>query len=404
MNKNKLEEYITLTYGTNAEHPWGKYPSYSVFRHQNNNKWFALIMSVAKEKLGICDNGVIDILNVKCDPIMIGSLITENGFYPAYHMNKSNWITVALDGSADNEKIKFLLDMSFDLTTKGNKNMKKIIKLIPLMLILVLVLTSCQKNAENSGKPKVYTSFYAMYDFAKTIGGDDIDLTNIVPTGTEPHDFEPTASDMAKLSEADVFIYNGVGMESWADKIIETLPQNVKVICTSEQIPTDGNDPHIWLSPQNAKLQMQAICNVLSEVDSKNAQNYINRLDSYLTQIDEVDTEYKNAELDGKTIFVTHGAYSYLCNDYGMKQVALEGVTGDSDPSPAQMAKLVDQIKSEGVSCIFYDPLEGDKMAQAVANEADIQALPLYTFEGDSESRDYVTVMKANLEELKKGI
>lgn len=111
--------------------------------------------------------------------------------------------------------------------------MKKIIKLIPLMLILVLALTSCQKNAENSGKPKVYTSFYAMYDFAKTIGGDDIDLTNIVPTGTEPHDFEPTASDMAKLSEADIFIYNGVGMESWADKIIETLPQNVKVICTS---------------------------------------------------------------------------------------------------------------------------------------------------------------------------
>ena len=265
--------------------------------------------------------------------------------------------------------------------------MKKIIKLIPLMLILVLALTSCQKNAENSGKPKVYTSFYAMYDFAKTIGGDDIDLTNIVPTGTEPHDFEPTASDMAKLSEADIFIYNGVGMESWADKIIETLPQSVKVICTSEQIPTDGNDPHIWLSPQNAKLQMQAICNALSEVDSKNAQNYINRLDSYLSQIDEVDTEYKNAKLDGKTIFVTHGAYSYLCNDYGMKQVALEGVTGDSDPSPSQMAKVVDQIKSEGVSCIFYDPLEGDKMAQAVANEADIQALPLYTFEGDSERR-----------------
>ncbi len=107
MNKNKLEEYITLTYGTNAEHPWGKYPSYSVFRHQNNNKWFALIMSV------------------KCDPIMIGSLITENGFYPAYHMNKSNWITVALDGSADNEKIKFLLDMSFDLTSKKTKNERK---------------------------------------------------------------------------------------------------------------------------------------------------------------------------------------------------------------------------------------------------------------------------------------
>ena len=118
MNKNKLEEYITLTYGTNAEHPWGKYPSYSVFRHQNNNKWFALIMSVAKEKLGICENGVIDILNVKCDPIMIGSLITENGFYPAYHMNKSTWITILLDGTVPMADIAKWIDLSYDLTKK----------------------------------------------------------------------------------------------------------------------------------------------------------------------------------------------------------------------------------------------------------------------------------------------
>lgn len=282
--------------------------------------------------------------------------------------------------------------------------MKKIIKLMPIILIFVLALTSCRKADENNGKPKVYTSFYAMYDFARTIGGEDIDLINIVPTGTEPHDFEPTASDMAKLSEADLFIYNGVGMESWADKIIGTLPQNVKVVCTSEQIKNDGNDPHIWLSPQNVKVQMQSVCDALSEIDSQNAQNYINRLESYLIQIDEVDKEYKSAGLGNKTIFVTHGAYSYLCKDYGLNQVALEGVTGDSDPSPAQMANVVDKIKSEGASCIFYDPLESDKIAQAVAKEAGVQALPLYTFEGDSENRDYVTVMKANLEELKKGV
>ena len=116
MNKNKLEEYITLTYGTNAEHPWGKYPSYSVFRHQNNNKWFALIMSVAKEKLGICENGVIDILNVKCDPIMIGSLITENGFYPAYHMNKEKWVSAILNGTIPQEELFSLLRQSFALT------------------------------------------------------------------------------------------------------------------------------------------------------------------------------------------------------------------------------------------------------------------------------------------------
>ena len=125
MNRLELKKYIAETYGIEPDCPWIKNPNFEVYRHSNNKKWFALIMSVAKEKLGICENGMIDILNVKCDPIMIGSLITENGFYPAYHMNKSNWITVALDGSADDEKIKFLLDMSFDLTSKKTKNERK---------------------------------------------------------------------------------------------------------------------------------------------------------------------------------------------------------------------------------------------------------------------------------------
>ena len=122
-----------------------------------------------------------------------------------------------------------MCDYYIKTTTKGNKNMKKNYKADTTNAYTCFGIDIVSKNAENSGKPKVYTSFYAMYDFTKTIGGDDIDLTNIVPTGTEPHDFEPTASDMAKLSEADIFIYNGVGMESWADKIIETLPQNVKL-------------------------------------------------------------------------------------------------------------------------------------------------------------------------------
>lgn len=84
-----------------------------------------MVMSVSKDKLGINENGMVDIVNIKCDPIMIGSLINEKGFYPAYHMNKSNWITIALDGSADDEKIKFFLDMSFDLTSKKVKKERK---------------------------------------------------------------------------------------------------------------------------------------------------------------------------------------------------------------------------------------------------------------------------------------
>ncbi len=124
MNRNQLLQYISDRYSVDEEHPWEKYPEFSVFRHRNNKKWFALIMDIPKSRLGLKENEMIDILNVKCDPIVIGSLRQEKGFYPAYHMNKTNWITIALDGSADDEKIKWLLDMSFELTALKRKQKK----------------------------------------------------------------------------------------------------------------------------------------------------------------------------------------------------------------------------------------------------------------------------------------
>ena len=125
MNRNQLLQYISDRYSVDEEHPWEKYPEFSVFRHRNNKKWFALIMDIPKSRLGLKENEMIDILNVKCDPIVIGSLRQEKGFYPAYHMNKTNWITIALDGSADDEKIKWLLDMSFELTALKQKQKKQ---------------------------------------------------------------------------------------------------------------------------------------------------------------------------------------------------------------------------------------------------------------------------------------
>lgn len=121
MNREKLIQYIKGQYNSSEEHPWIKYPNYTVFRHGNNQKWFALIMDIPESKLGIDKNEIIDVLNVKCDPVLIGSLRHARGFYPAYHMNKTNWITIALDGSVEAEKIKWLLDMSYELTADKKK-------------------------------------------------------------------------------------------------------------------------------------------------------------------------------------------------------------------------------------------------------------------------------------------
>lgn len=116
MDRLELEEYIKNNYNTEPDHPWIKYPSNAVFRHNSNRKWFALIMDVQKEKLGLVDDGSLSVVNFKCDPILIGSLLNEKGFFPAYHMSKTSWITVALDGTAADEKIKMLLDMSYGAT------------------------------------------------------------------------------------------------------------------------------------------------------------------------------------------------------------------------------------------------------------------------------------------------
>ncbi len=124
MNRKELEKYIMDTYNAEADFPWVRYPDYEVFRHCSNNKWFALIMDIPKTKLGLPGNKLLSVVNLKCDPIMVGTLQTEPGFFPAYHMSKEKWITAALDGSVDDDKLKMLLDISYELTDKKIKKRK----------------------------------------------------------------------------------------------------------------------------------------------------------------------------------------------------------------------------------------------------------------------------------------
>lgn len=116
MNRDDLEQFINENYNAESDYPWLKYPNYEVFRHSNNRKWFALIMDIPKNKLGLPGTDIIDVVNFKCDPLLISSLLKETGFFPAYHMNKESWITVALDKSVNDDTIKMLLDMSYDAT------------------------------------------------------------------------------------------------------------------------------------------------------------------------------------------------------------------------------------------------------------------------------------------------
>lgn len=118
--RDSVIQYAAERYGTRPENLWARFPNYAVLRHEDNKKWFAVIMDVRRDKLGLSGDGFVDILELKCDPVMCGSLMSESGILPAYHMHRGSWITVMLDGSADTDMMFSLLDMSFDITSSKN--------------------------------------------------------------------------------------------------------------------------------------------------------------------------------------------------------------------------------------------------------------------------------------------
>lgn len=122
MQRREVFEHVRLQYGTEPDYPWHDWNA--VLRHEDNNKWYAVILEVSRDKLGLLGIDEIDVLNVKCDPILIGSLRTQDGFHPAYHMNKDKWITIRLDGSVSEETIINLIGISYELTKSKNKARK----------------------------------------------------------------------------------------------------------------------------------------------------------------------------------------------------------------------------------------------------------------------------------------
>ena len=292
--------------------------------------------------------------------------------------------------------------------------------------------TGQKENIGESGTKKmaVYTSFYTLYDFTIKIGGDKIDLVNIVPSGTEPHDWEPSPKDIKNLENADVLIYNGMGMEPWVGKVLNSL-KNKKLVPVEtakgiEQIKNERTeiddkaknsiaepvfDPHVWLNPINAKKQMEAIRSALSTADPSNKDYYDKNYSEYSTRLDELDKKFKEASLNfkKKEIVVSHQAFGYLCDAYELNQVAIEGLSAESEPTPARMAEIIKYVREHKVKVIFFEELLSPKVAQAIAKATGAVTEMLNPFEGLNDEdikagKDYFSVMEANLSTLKKAL
>nr|WP_243120286.1 metal ABC transporter substrate-binding protein [Caloramator sp. E03] len=289
----------------------------------------------------------------------------------------------------------------------------------------MLFCSSCNvKNSDKkeiSNKLNVYTSFYAMYDFTSKIGGDKINIKNLVPSGIEPHDYEPSPSDIASLEKADILIYNGAGMEGWIDKVLDSLNnKNLVIVETSKGLKLIENtdidedlkyDPHVWLNPQNAKKQMEIIKDALVSKDPQNKEYYEKNYAENAKKIDKLDKEYKDAVSKFKTkdIVVSHCAFGYLCDAYNLNQIAIEGLLADSEPTPSKMAQIVKFAKENNVKYIFFEELISPKVAQTIAREVNAKTAVLNPFEGLKDEdikagKDYFSVMRENLKVLKEAL
>lgn len=309
--------------------------------------------------------------------------------------------------------------------------MKKISTLVLSLVLLFSVLSGCAgspggNSAGSADKTKltVYTSFYPVYDFTKKIGGDKIKVTNMIPAGTEPHDWEPTATDVANLEKADLFIYSGAGMEHWVDKVLGTLESKKLVsveACSGIHLlaghadEEDGEasayDPHVWTSVKNAKQEMENIKDALVKADAANKDYYENNYNTYAAQFDELDNTFKTtlAALPNKNIVVAHQAFGYLCAEYGLTQVPIEGLSADSEPDPAKMSEILQFAKENNVKTIFFEELVSPKVAETIAAELGVKTDMLNPLEGLTEAQinageDYISVMKQNLDSLKKAL
>ena len=314
-------------------------------------------------------------------------------------------------------------------------NINRLSALVCACTLSLSLLTGCgtqpADTAADDGRLRVLTSFYPMYDFACKIGGDCIDVTNMVPSGTEPHDWEPSTNDLKNLEKADVFIYNGADMEPWADDLLVSRSDTLHVVEASENVElrtTDGEhehahehedadhhhgdfDPHVWLDPENAKIEMEAIRDALCAADPENSTVFQSNYEKYAAELDALDSEFREklAPLPNRTIVVAHEAFGYLCDAYGLTQVGIEGLSPDSEPDPGRMAEVIDFVREHSISTIFFEELVSPKVAEAIASETGAQAKMLSPLEGLSDEQaaagaDYFSVMHDNLAALMEAL
>lgn len=315
--------------------------------------------------------------------------------------------------------------------------MKKYV--IGLLAGMLLLLTGCGGKGGSlvEGKLNVVTTFYPLYFMAKEIGGEDANVVNLVPAGVEPHDWTPKSRELKLASDAQVFLYNGAGLEGWTDDFLGSLNSGSKLLIVeasrgieriegteedghdhgedhaeeSESGPGHAVDPHTWVSPKSALRMAENIRDAFVQADGAHQAAYDSRFEALKGKLATLDAEFaqKLAPYKGRDFVVSHQAFGYLARDYGLNQTAIMGLSPDAEPRAQDMIRIINFIKEKQIKAIFFEELVSDNLAKTIASETDAETLVLNPVEGltpdqEKAGEDYFTLMRRNLQNLEKAL
>ncbi len=311
-----------------------------------------------------------------------------------------------------------------------------------LALVLAASLTACgQPPLPEDGKTQVVCTLFPYYDFARQIGGDDVDVTLVVPAGRETHSFEPTPMDVIRISQADVFIYNGGESEQWVADILDAAGEDIPCVLSMmdaaelhEEELVEGMqsgtsahdhhdhdedeeeieyDEHIWTSPVTAMALCRAITDGLCQADPDHADSFRARLADYLAALETLDGTFRQIVAEGSRDLLVFGdrfPLLYFCREYGLDyRAAFHGCAGDTEPSLATLKYLIDLVNEQHIPVVYTIELSSRKVAKAIAETTGAQVRTFHSCQTVSRAEfdagvTYLQLMEANADVLREGL
>lgn len=311
-----------------------------------------------------------------------------------------------------------------------------------LALALAASLTACgQPPLPEDGKTQVVCTLFPYYDFARQIGGDDVDVTLVVPAGRETHSFEPTPMDVIRISQADVFIYNGGESEQWVTDILDAAGEDIPCVLSMmdaaelhEEELVEGMqsgtsahdhhdhdedeeeieyDEHIWTSPVTAMALCRAITDGLCQADPDHADSFRSRLTNYLAALETLDGTFRQIVAEGSRDLLVFGdrfPLLYFCREYGLDyRAAFHGCAGDTEPSLTTLKYLIDLVNEQHIPVVYTIELSSRKVAKAIAETTGAQVRTFHSCQTVSRAEfdagvTYLQLMEANADVLREGL